>query len=138
MGFSALTRKTVFVRDGKGRKDRYTMLSEITAESLRQYYQLFTIENWLFPGFPAGCHLLIRSAQKIFDWALEKAGISKSASIHSLRHSFATHLMETGTEVRYIQGLLGHASVRITERYTHVAKRDALRVQSPLDTPGGT
>jgi site-specific recombinase XerD len=132
-----LVRKTVFVRDGKGRKDQYTMLSDVAAESLREYYKLFTIENWIFPGFPADCHLSIRSAQKIFDRALEKAGIAKNASIHSLRHSFATHLMETGTEVRYIQSLLGHASVRTTERYTHVAKRDVLRVQSPLDTPGG-
>ncbi|MDR3275586.1 MAG: site-specific integrase [Treponema sp.] len=132
-----LARKTVFVRGGKGRKDRYTMLSDVVAESLREYYKLFTIDNWLFPGFPADCHLSIRSAQKIFDKALEKAGIAKDASIHSLRHSFATHLMETGTEVRYIQSLLGHASVRTTERYTHVAKRDVLRVQSPLDTPGG-
>jgi site-specific recombinase XerD len=132
-----LTRKTVFVRGGKGRKDRYTMLSEVASENLREYYKLFAIENWIFPGFPADCHLSIRSAQKIFDKALEKAGIEKNASIHSLRHSFATHLMETGTEVRYIQSLLGHASVKTTERYTHVAKRNVLRVQSPLDTPDG-
>jgi site-specific recombinase XerD len=81
--------------------------------------------------------LSIRSAQKIFDRALEKAGIAKNALMHNLRHSFATHLMEAETEVRYIQSLLGHASVRTTERYTHVAKRDVVRVQSPLDTPGG-
>jgi site-specific recombinase XerD len=64
---------------------------------------------------------------------LVKSGINKQVSIHSLRHSFATHLMENGTEIRYIQELLGHSSIRTTERYTHVAKRDVLKVKSPLD-----
>ncbi|MDR1177015.1 MAG: tyrosine-type recombinase/integrase [Treponema sp.] len=128
-----LTRKTILVRLGKGRKDRYTLLSDRAAAFVEQYCQLYKIEDWLFPGQPAGQHLSIRSAQNIFDKALQSAHIPKQASIHSLRHTFATHLLESGTDIRYIQSLLGHATLRTTERYTHVARKDALRIQSPLD-----
>jgi len=77
--------------------------------------------------------LVTRSAQHIFERALKKAKIEKAASLHSLRHSFATHLLESGTDIRYIQELLGHASILTTERYTHVAIRKKLSITSPLD-----
>jgi site-specific recombinase XerD len=126
-------RKVVVIIAGKGRKDRYTILSEQVIRALKQYYSLYTIKGWLFPGHPAGHHLSIRSAQYICEHALEKAKIQKDASIHSLRHTFATHLLEAGTDIRYIQDLLGHSSIRTTERYTHVARRQVLKIQSPLD-----
>jgi site-specific recombinase XerD len=130
-------RKTVYIYAGKGRKDRTTLLSDIAAGSLQNYHTLFSAGHgaWLFPGVPGNAHLSIRSAQKIFDINLEKAHIEKGATIHSLRHSFATHLLESGTDIRYIQDLLGHQSLKTTERYTHVAKRNALKIPSPLDVP---
>jgi site-specific recombinase XerD len=130
-----LKRKTVFIHSGKGRKDRYTMLSNRAAAFVEDYCALHTIDGWLFPGQSAACHLSVRSAQNIFDKALKKAGISKPVSLHSLRHTFATHLLENGTDIKYIQELLGHVSLRTTERYTHVARRNVLKIQSPLDDP---
>ena len=128
------SRGVINVKLGKGRKDRCTILSEKAARLINDYSALFNMENWLFTGQPATRHLCIRSAQKIFDKAIRQAEINKDISIHSLRHTFATHLLETGTDIRYIQALLGHSSLRTTERYTHVAKRDVLKIRSPLDT----
>ncbi|MDR2446122.1 MAG: site-specific integrase [Treponema sp.] len=127
------TRRTALIRMGKGRKDRYTMLGEIAAEHLSRYRTFFHIDHWIFPGQNADEHLSIRSAERIFEQALRSAGIEKKVSIHSLRHSFATHLLESGVDIRYIKDLLGHASIRTTERYTHVARRSALKIPSPLD-----
>jgi site-specific recombinase XerD len=127
-------RNTVFVRAGKGRKDRYTLLSLKIAEALHCFCHDFRRDDWIFAGNPASKHLSERSAQHVFEKALKNSGIAKSASIHSLRHSFATHLLENGTDVRYIQELLGHSSIRITERYTHVAHKTALAIKSPLDS----
>jgi site-specific recombinase XerD len=129
-----VNRNTILIRSAKGRKDRYTMLSEQAAMFIADYRALSPIDSWLFPGSPPTTHLSIRSAQRIFEFALEKARLGKDTSIHSLRHSFATHLLEGGTDVRYIQELLGHASIRTTERYTHVAMKKALKIPSPLDT----
>lgn len=128
-----VNRKLIFIRSGKGRKDRCTLLSERAARFLEDYYLLYDIDDWLFPGLPSCRHLSIRSAQNIFIKALDKAHIQKQLSIHSLRHTFATHLLENGTDIKYIQELLGHASIRTTERYTHVTRRHFLRIQSPLD-----
>jgi site-specific recombinase XerD len=127
-------RRTILVHSGKGRTDRYTLLSDRAAEFLLQYCALHNIRDWIFSGYPADHHLSIRSAQAIFDKALQKAQIAKQATIHSLRHTFATHLLERGTDIRYIQELLGHAALRTTQRYTHVARRTVLKIQSPLDT----
>ncbi|ULQ61063.1 site-specific integrase [Brucepastera parasyntrophica] len=127
-------RMTVFVRSGKGRKDRYTILSERAARFMRDYCRIYGPGRWLFPGQNPAGHLSIRSAQKIFENALRKSNIQKQASIHALRHSFATHLLESGTDVRYIQELLGHMSIKTTQRYTHVAKKSSLKIKSPLDS----
>jgi len=129
-----LSRKVIYVRQGKGRKDRCTLLSEKAAQFIAEYCSFYGIQTWLFPGQPPTRPLTIRTAQHIFDKAIRCANISKKISIHGLRHTFATHLLESGTDIRYIQTLLGHASLRTTERYTHVARRSVLNIQSPLDT----
>ncbi|WP_246369901.1 tyrosine-type recombinase/integrase [Saccharibacillus deserti] len=130
-------RHTVKVRQGKGRKDRQTLLSEAAANVLDRYIDQAKPTTWLFPGQREGRHLTERSAQKVFEKALRQTGIRKEVSIHSLRHSFATHLLENGIDLRYIQELLGHQSVRTTERYTHVSRRDIGKIRSPLDRIGG-
>ena len=129
-----LSRKVIYVKLGKGRKDRSTLLSEKAAQFIEEYCNFFEINKWLFPGQRASHHLTIRSAQHIFDKAVQNAGIVKKITIHGLRHTFATHLLESGTDIRYIQALLGHANLRTTERYTHVARRNVLNIKSPLDS----
>ncbi|MDR0315851.1 MAG: site-specific integrase [Treponema sp.] len=129
-----LDRKVIYVRQGKGRKDRSTLLSEKAARFIIEYCAFYGIKTWLFPGQPATHPLAIRSAQLIFDKAVRRSAITKKISIHSLRHTFATHLLESGTDIRYIQTLLGHANLRTTERYTHVARRSVLSIKSPLDS----
>jgi site-specific recombinase XerD len=129
-----LSRKVIYIRQGKGRKDRSTILSEKAAQFITEYCAFYGIQNWLFPGQAPARPLTIRSAQHIVDKAVHHAEIPKKISIHSLRHTFATHLLENGTDIRYIQALLGHANLRTTERYTHVARRSLLNIKSPLDT----
>jgi site-specific recombinase XerD len=126
----------LIIKSGKGRKDRYTIMSDMVINALEDYYSRYDVTGWLFSGAEPGKHLVMRSAQHIFEHALKEAKIEKTASIHSLRHSFATHLLESGTDIRYIQELLGHSSIRTTERYTHVARWKALAITSPLDTIG--
>jgi site-specific recombinase XerD len=129
-----IARKLIVIHLGKGRKDRLTLLADAAISALIEYYSCYPISTWIFPGAGPNSHLSIRSAQRICETALKKAGIAKNASIHSLRHTFATHLLENGTDIRYIQELLGHSSLRTTERYTHVAARKALKITSPIDT----
>jgi site-specific recombinase XerD len=131
-----IPRRTIIIKSGKGRRDRYTIMSDMVINALEDYYSQYNTSNWLFHGAEPGKRLSIRSAQYIFEHSIKKAGIEKYASIHSLRHSFATHLLENGTDIRYIQELLGHSSLRTTERYTHVARQSALKIESPLDTMG--
>ena len=126
-------RNLIHVRQGKGRQDRYTVLSSVALEALRIYYKQNQPKKWLFPGVRAGRHLHERSVQKMFSQACEKAGIRKEVSVHTLRHSFATHLLEAGTDLRYIQELLGHKSSKTTEIYTHVSQHNMGQIQSPLD-----
>lgn len=126
-------RSLIRVRGGKGRKDRYTLLSTRALEALRQYARTHRLTDWLFPGARPGRHLSARSAQHIIAQARTRAGIIAHATPHTLRHSFATHLLESGTDIRYIQQLLGHASTRTTEIYTHVSNRELGRIRSPLD-----
>lgn len=126
-------RMVVRVKQGKGRKDRYTLLSEVALKALRKYVAIERPEIWLFPGGKEGSFLTERSVQKIFSKACEKAKIRKKVSIHALRHSFATHLLEGGTDLRYIQELLGHKNSKTTEIYTHVSNKSLSKIQSPLD-----
>lgn len=126
-------RGLVRVRGGKGRKDRVTLLSQVALQAVRVYTELHRPSGWLFPGGREGRHLTPRSVQKVVDRARRAAGIQKPFSVHALRHSFATHLLEHGTDLRYIQELLGHASSRTTEIYTHVSRRDLARIRNPLD-----
>jgi len=128
------SRKVIRVIAGKGRKDRDTIMSVMTIETLKQYYTQYDITDWLFPGAYPGRHISIRTAQHIFAHALKKAKIEKRASIHSLRHTFATHLLEGGIDISYIGELLGHKSITTTVRYTRVARRKTLKIKSPLDT----
>jgi site-specific recombinase XerD len=128
-------RGMILVRGGKGRKDRYTLLADAVAPALEGHLLTLDPEGWLFPGGRAGHPLTARSVQKVVGRARRKAGIAKKVTPHVLRHSFATHLLENGTDIRFIQELLGHASVRTTEIYTHVSRRELERIRSPLDLP---
>jgi site-specific recombinase XerD len=129
-----LSRKTIIINAGKGCKDRYTILSNSVINALKRYYVKNNITKWIFPGADQDKPLSIRSAQRACEQAMKKANIQKDVSIHSLRHTFATHLLESGTDIRYIQELLGHASIKTTARYTHVVRRKTLKIASPLDT----
>ncbi|MFA4910719.1 MAG: site-specific tyrosine recombinase/integron integrase [Desulfobacteria bacterium] len=127
-------RMLIHIRGAKGRKDRYTMLSETALEVLRQYWKENRPQKWLFPGQNKERYITTRTVEKIFTNARDAAKILKPVTVHSLRHSFATHLLETGTDLRYIQEILGHKSSKTTEIYTHVSTKDIGRIKSPLDS----
>lgn len=126
-------RMLVNVKQAKGKKDRITMLSNISLEVLRSYMKKYRPEDWLFPGQDEKDHITERTVQRVFECACRKAEITKDVSVHTLRHSFATHLLEGGTDLRYIQELLGHNSSKTTEIYTHVSTKSISKIQSPLD-----
>jgi integrase/recombinase XerD len=126
-------RMMVRVQDGKGGKDRYTILSRTALECLRQYWRKYHPKDWLFEGQKKGTHISARSIQEIFSRAKKRAGITKPASPHTLRHSFATHLVEAGTSLHHIQLLLGHRSPITTTVYLHVSRLNLAQVTSPLD-----
>ena len=126
-------RKLIHIKQGKGKRDRYTILSQVVVNNLKEYIRFMEPDEWLFPGAKPGTHITERSVQNILDKAVLKAKISKKVTVHTLRHSFATHLLERGTDLRYIQELLGHASSKTTEIYTHVSRRKLSNIQSPLD-----
>lgn len=125
-------RGVIHIRGAKGKKDRITLLSGQMLKLLREYYRAYRPTTWLFEGLH-GKRYSIRSVQAAFGSALRAAGVGKPASVHTLRHSFATHLLERGTDIRIIQTLLGHASSKTTEIYTHVTRRALGKVRSPLD-----
>ena len=126
-------RRLLHVRQAKGRKDRYVMLSGVAVRAVAEYVRFYEPTRWLFPGARPRRHLHERSVQHLFARACERAGIEKHATVHTLRHSFATHLLEKGVNLRYIQELLGHESPKTTQIYTRVAEGDLARIQSPLD-----
>ncbi len=129
-----LAERLAWVRGGKGGKDRMVILSEALIAGLRRHLRTRGIERGLlFPGRDGG-PMTARNAHKVIAAAARRAGIVKRVSPHTLRHSFATHLREAGTDLRLIQELLGHASIQTTEIYTHVSSEEKRRVVSPLDT----
>ncbi len=119
----------------KGKKDRYVGLSPVVLDILRAYIKREKLKptTYLFEAEKAGLPYSARSAQKVFQRAKEKAGIRKDVSFHSLRHSFATHLLEKGIDIRFIKDILGHFSIKTTERYTHITNRKLIQIISPLD-----
>jgi site-specific recombinase XerD len=134
-------RMTIRVEQGKGAQDRYTLLSERLLVELRCYWNLERPRPWLFPQRQAPRPMNSSTVQRIFLGAKERAGISKFGSVHSLRHAFATHLLEAGTDLHTIQRLLGHRHISSTMRYLHLARRHVTERCSPLDLldlPGPT
>lgn len=127
------SRMMIRIEQGKGRKDRYTMLSPTLLDALRVYWKAFRPVRWLFEGRKPGQPLAPSTAEKVFTTAAGRAGVRKSVSFHSLRHGFATHLLEGGTNIRVIQALLGHQSLATTQVYTHVAQNYVNATGSPLD-----
>lgn len=125
-------RMQVIIAASKGKKDRYVNLPESILKLLRLYYKKYHPKDYLFEG-QFGQQYSVRSAQAVFKRAMMKAGIHKRVGIHSLRHSYATHLLEYGTDITLIQKLLGHNSVKTTMLYTHVGNRTIKTVKSPLD-----
>lgn len=122
----------VFVRGGKGKKDRVTILSQKALDVLRQYFKKYRPEEYLFEGQDGGRYTT-SSLRKVFHSAIKDSGIKRQLSLHSLRHSFATHLLESGVDLRYVQELLGHNSSQTTEIYTHITHKGWEKIQSPLD-----
>jgi len=128
-------RGQILIQQAKGKKDRYVILSPILEDILISYYKKSGKKplKYVFESTTAGAPYSIRSAQAVFQQAKVKAGIKKEIGFHSLRHSFATHLLEKGTDVKYIQELLGHFSIKTTTRYLHVAREKLVVIESPLD-----
>jgi integrase/recombinase XerD len=126
-------RMMIYVRGGKGKKDRTTLLSLELLKILRIYYLEYRPRHWLFEGRD-GSHYSKRSVQEIFKKALRNSGVDKSASVHTLRHSFATHLLEDGVDLRNIQNLLGHCNLKTSEIYTHITRKATDKIRSPLDS----
>jgi integrase/recombinase XerD len=130
-------RMMIRVNEGKGLKDRYTLLGERNLEMLRRYWKAYRPLEWLFPGRNASGPVSISAIQRVFKTSLAKAGIKKKASVHTLRHCFATHLLESGTDLYYIQRLLGHKSAGTTSVYLHITGKDIGKIKSPIDSSVG-
>lgn len=126
-------RMVITVRAGKGKKDREVMLSEALLPVLRSYVKQHKPKIFVFEGQEGGAYSA-RSVQQVLKSALREAGIRQKASVHTLRHSFATHLLESGTDIRFIQEFLGHQSIKTTELYTHVTTVTKSKIRSPLDS----
>jgi integrase/recombinase XerD len=126
-------RKLLIIKNAKGRKDRVAPISEKLIEMLREYYKIHKPKVWLFEGQVPGEQYSETSLQKVLKLSLLTAKIKKPVTLHWLRHSYATHLLESGTDIRYIQELLGHKSSKTTEIYTHVSTRSIQQIKSPFD-----
>ena len=125
-------RMLIHIKGAKGRKDRYTLLSKRALEILREHMRIYTPKIYIFEA-SGGKPYSVRSAQNVLQIAAKRAGIEKKITPHSLRHSFATHLLENGTDIRYIQNLLGHSSPKTTMIYTHVSDIAVQKIRNPFD-----
>ena len=125
-------RMQIRIEQAKGKKDRYTLLGQKTLEVLRSYVKQYQPREWLFEGVNYGLYSET-SIKKALRTALDKTKITKRVSPHTSRHSFATHLLEMGTDLRYIQNLLGHQSSKTTEIYTHITVKGFDQIKNPLD-----
>ena len=127
-------RRRIHVRSGKGKKDRYVMLGESLLALLRQYYQKVRPQGeYLFPGQKPQRHITPTAVRQVLRKVIRETGLSKKVTMHTLRHCFATHLMEAGTDIRILQVLLGHSTILTTLRYTHISDRLVQKLVSPLD-----
>lgn len=125
-------RMEIRVEQGKGKKDRYTLLSDVLLKKLREYYKQYRPVYWLFPG-REDKPLCNSTIQRVFGRAKKKANIKKDATVHTLRHSFATHLLENGSDIFTIQSLLGHTSIQSTKIYLHIQNSTKRSILNPLD-----
>ena len=126
-------RNLLFIQQSKGKKDRVVPIGNKLIEMLRDYYKAFKPKTWLFEGQFPNTKYSEKSLENVLKQSLTKAKITKKVSLHWLRHSYATHLLESGTDLRYIQELLGHSSFRTTEIYTHVSTKNLQQIRSPFD-----
>jgi integrase/recombinase XerD len=126
-------RMQIRVEAAKGKKDRMVTLASATLQLLRSYVREYRPTHYLFEGQNTTEPYSTRSANKVFHRVFEKLGLPKTISFHSLRHSYATHLLENGTDIKYIQELLGHSDIRTTLRYTHVSQKELGKIESPID-----
>lgn len=133
--FTAIDSKRgiLLIKQAKGKKDRIAPISAKTIEMLRDYYKAYKPQTWLFEGQTKGEQYSEKSLENVLKQALQKANIKKPVSLHWLRHSYATHLLESGTDLRFIQELLGHNSSKTTEIYTHVSTKSLQKIKSPFD-----
>jgi len=122
----------IHIRSGKGKKDRHVMLSEKVLSLLHEYYKEYQPKEYIFEGQNGGTYSP-KSVQSILKSSLKKSGIKKNATVHTLRHSFATHLLDDGTDIRYIQELLGHKRLETTQIYTRVSSYSINKIKSPAD-----
>ena len=130
-------RMLIKIRGGKGDKDRYVMLAQNLLQGLREYWKVIKPPKpFLFPGQRAQSHIAPRTVQSALKKAVAKVGLTKRVTPHTLRHAFATHLLESGTDIRTVQVLLGHASIRSTQLYTHISNVHIATAESPLDKLG--
>lgn len=127
-------RMAIRVTQGKGKKDRRTILSKLLLHELKAYWKIDRPPEWLFPGSDINKAMVRGSAQKIYYNAKKAAGIRREGGIHTLRHSFATHMLEDGVDSSLIQVMMGHAYIGTTAKYLHISQRHMKNVQSPLDT----
>jgi site-specific recombinase XerD len=125
-------RKMLFVREGKGLKDRMVPIGDGLLKHARDYYKAYQPKEYLFEGQYGGKYSS-RSAQQVLKQAMKRAGIRKKGTLHTLRHSFATHLLESGTDIRYIQTILGHSSPKTTMIYTHISESSLGKIRSPIE-----
>ena len=123
----------ILIREGKGKKDRYSLLSKANLKILREYWKRYHPTEFLFSGRGRTDAITTRSVQRILEKSLKMTAITKNATVHTLRHSFATHLLDAGTDICYIQRLLGHTRITTTTIYLHLRRMDLLNIKSPLD-----